>query len=244
MAVIGATGEVGGGIVTALLARGHRVIAVARNPARLAALVGRHAAALLHPLQGSFETDEAAEQARDAILAMAPVLYAAILSVNGERVQLDTLSQTTQAYAALLAADLLTHFTAARALLPALAKGGVLLGIGGGSADFILDRGTHMSVAQAGLRMLYRGLAHEHPAANIRELLVASVVNSPATSAAVHPSWPTDLEIGAHVAAIIEDPEAFPGPILRMSRRGPDGLPALSADPPTRVQGLRQLTVA
>jgi NAD(P)-dependent dehydrogenase (short-subunit alcohol dehydrogenase family) len=218
IAVIGATGEVGGGIVQALLARGHHVTAIARSHAKLTNL----AQSLGNPtnltlVTGSLESDSTAA----ALVQSLPPLDAVAVSVNGPRV-------TAPIY------------TAARAFIPILPETGVFLGIGGGSADFILEDGAHLSAAQAGLRMLYRGLALETPNVHVKELTVASVVNSPATRAVAHELWVTDLEIGEHVARIIENPGDFPNPIWRLTRRDGSGLPGFAADSPTRVQGFKQ----
>ena len=169
-----------------------------------------------------------------------PPLDAVAVSVNGPRVTAPILSHTSEELAGLVTQDIVTHYTAARAFIPILPETGVFLGIGGGSADFILEDGAHLSAAQAGLRMLYRGLALETPNVHVKELTVASVVNSPATRAVAHELWVTDLEIGEHVARIIENPGDFPNPIWRLTRRDGSGLPGFAADSPTRVQGFKQ----
>jgi len=235
--VIGASGEVGRGIVEVLLARGHRVAAVARAAERLGFLGARPN---LHIIQGSLESDATAAKLRDTICTTLPSIDGVVVCVNGPRATADILTHTSEAFAALVFQDLVTHFTAARVLIPAQAPGGVYIGIGGGSADFILDGGVHLSAAQAGLRMLYRGLAHEVEGKVVKELTVASVVNSVSTRAFADPVWVTEMEVGEQVAAMLEDPAAFPAPVWRMARRDASGRPVITADPPTRVQGLRQ----
>lgn len=244
--VIGAAGEVGRDIVSALLADGHEVLACGRDPTRLQGLAADLGApARLRLCPGSLESEAKAEHLRAAVLALAPTLRAVVVCVNAPREQTALLDQSSQAFAQRIQADLLTHFTAARVFLPCLAPGGVFLGIGGGSADFVLDHGVHMSVAQAGLRMFYRGLAHECAvdgrAVQVRELVVASVVNSRSTQAFADPSWVSALDIGQQVAAMVRDPQAFPDPIWRIARRDASGRPVLTSEGPTRVQGLRQV---
>lgn len=238
--VIGATGDVGTGIVQALLQRGHEVIAAARNPERLDALVNRLGnPAALKSTTGSLESDGHAEELLRRVHAIRPAFDATIVSVNSPRQPGPLLDHSSDSLATLLRGDLVAHYAAARTFIPAIAHGGTLLGIGGGSCDFILRGGVPQSAAQAALRMLYRGLAAELVSGpvHIRELIIASIVNGASTRDRADPAWVTDAEIGAQAAAIVEDPQAFPEPILRIARRTADGRPAFFAEPPTRIQG-------
>ena len=240
--VLGATGDVGRGIAAAQLQRGHRVLAVARHSERLQALTQELGSPPgLHTLTGTIADDSHASQVLSAVRAIATQIDVVVVSVNGARQLAPLLSNDSAEFAARIALDLVTHFTAARAFLPALAPNGVYLGIGGGSADFMLENGAYMSIAQAGLRMLYRGLAHEQRERNIhvRELIIASVVNGASTRVHADPLWVTDQEIGEHVANILASPANFAGPILRMASRDATGRPVLTTEPATRVQGLR-----
>jgi NAD(P)-dependent dehydrogenase (short-subunit alcohol dehydrogenase family) len=238
--VIGATGDVGSGIVKVLLHRGHRVAAAARNPGRLDALLGelRHSANL-HAVPGSVDTDEGAAALLRDVRMIFPAIDAVIVSVNTPRRAAPLLTHSSDSLTALIRGDLIAHYAAARAFIPALTPAGVLIGIGGGSCDFILRGGVPQSVGQAGLRMLYRGLAHELADAPVyvRQLIIASIVNGTSTRDRADPQWVTDAEIGEQAAAIVENPGAFPGPILRLARRDSSGRPVFSAEAPTRVQG-------
>jgi NAD(P)-dependent dehydrogenase (short-subunit alcohol dehydrogenase family) len=239
--VIGATGDVGRGIVRVLIERGHRVAAVARNAARLQSLgdeFDRPERLLLIP--GSVASDDAARSLLQSVQSVMPRIDHVVVTVNARRESGTLLQLDSDALTERLRADLVSHYTAARTFTPALAQDGVYLGIGGGSADFILEDGIYMSVAQAGLRMLYRGLALEleRAALHIRELIIASVVNGASTRAHADPLWVTDQEIGAQVADMLEHPASFPGPIWRMSRRDETGRPVVSAEAPTRAQRL------
>lgn len=240
--VIGATGDVGRGIVAQLLGRGNAVVAVARQPTRLDLLaeeLGRPAQ--LQLLAGSVGADAEAAALRETVVARAASIDGVVVSVNAPREPAPLADYNPESLARLLNQDLIAHFIAARQLLPALAPGGCFLGIGGGSCDFVLHDGIPQSMAQASLRMLYRGLAHEHrdrPVA-VRELIVASVVNGASTRSFAQPTWVTEQEIGAQVAQIIADPRAHPGPILRIARRDASGKPVYSDEGPSRVQGFR-----
>lgn len=229
--VIGATGDVGRGIAGALLARGHKVAAVARNLARLEELRQELGApAGLHIVRGSLADDEAAAKLLDAVRAVLPSLEGVAVAVNAPRERADLLDVGSDRFAGFLASDLVAHFTAARTFVPALAQGGVYVGIGGGSADFILEGGAHMSIAQAGLRMMHRALAHEAAPrrVHVKQLTVASVVNGATTRAQADPAWVTAEEIGAQVAALIERPQDFPQPVWRIARRDASGRPVVS----------------
>ncbi len=243
--VIGATGDVGRGIVAALLSAGQQVAGVARNAQRLAALAAKLGASpRFHGIAGSLASDASAATTLRTVQSKLARLDAVVVTVNTPRQPAPLTSYASEQFAALIGGDLVTHFTAARCFVPALAAGGIYVGIGGGSCDFVLHDGVPQSVAQAGLRMLYRGLAHEYrdQEVHIRELIIASVVNGVSTRAFADPSWVTEQEIGAQVTAIIERPTAFPGPILRIARRDASGQPVFSAEAPSRVQGFQQGT--
>ena len=228
--VVGASGQVGGGISRTLAARGHHVVASARNAAALATLAGPR----IETVPGSVATDDEAAALAERVGSVSGV----IVSVNSARRSAPLLSYSTEALAERISGDLLAHFTAARTFLPRLPRDGVLLGIGGGSADFILEGGVYMSMAQAALRMMYRGLAHENETPHIRQLTVASVVNSPATREGADPAWVTDAEISEQAAAMVERPDAFPGTVWRIARRDESGRPVISVDGATDARGL------
>lgn len=240
--VVGATGEVGRAIVTTLLERGHRVVAVARNEARLARLAETlQQDARLTRVCGSVESDPDAARLVAQIRVFLPQIDAAVLTVNAPRQPASLLTYTDQSLSTLINGDLLTHFCAARAFAAVLQPGGTLLGIGGGSCDFVLHDGIPQSMAQAALRMLYRGLAHEYRdrPVHVHELIIASIVNSDCTRAFADPHWVTDTEIALRAAHIIEQPADYTDPILRLARRDASGQPVFSSEGPSRVQGFR-----
>ena len=62
-------------------------------------------------------------------------------------------------------------------------------------------------------------------AAQLRELIINSMVNGPDKRAVARPEWLTDDDVGAHVCAILTEPSAFPGPILQLRSRDQVGRP-------------------
>lgn len=235
--VIGATGDVGSGIVKVLLHSGHKVIASSRRQSALEEL----AASLSTPgalrLQaGSVESDECAEKLAGTVGDVGAV----IVSVNFPRKSVPLIDLESDELSERVNADLITHFAAARTFLPRLPKNGVYIGIGGGSADFILTGGIYMSMAQAALRMMYRGLAAELGASapHLKELIVASVVNSRSTREGADPAWVTDEEIGALVEKICDNPENYPGAVWRIARRDETGVPIISREDDLLKQAL------
>lgn len=227
--VVGATGEVGEGIVHALLGHGHDVIAVGRTEAKLPALaeiIGNPPA--LRHFAGSLESDAAAA----AIAEKAGAFAGVVISVNSFRQPSRLLDHSSDELTQLMRGDLIAHYTAIRTLLPLLPKDGVFIGIGGGSADFILDGGVYMSMAQAALRNMYRGIVHEQQdnEPTLKELIIASVVNSRRMQGKADPLWVTAREVGEQVTAMIENPASFDGPVWRISRRDNSGNPVVSRE--------------
>ena len=111
-------------------------------------------------------------------------------------------------------------------MLPRLPANGMLIGIGGGTADFILPKMAQLSMLQAAQRMMYRGFAKERrDGAQVRELMLISMINGERKREIAEPDWVMDTEVGEHVCAIIADPTAFAGPILRLESREQVGKP-------------------
>jgi hypothetical protein len=55
--------------------------------------------------------------------------------------------------------------------------------------------------------------------AEIRELMIVSMVNGESSRQHAKPEWLSDIEIGRHVCAILDAPANFPGPILQLKSR-------------------------
>ena len=224
--VVGAAGDVGQGIVAEALASGRQVVAAGRNADRLASLAARHAGAALACVAGDIASEAGAEALwRDAEAAFGGI-DAVVVSVNVPGRPAKLVQSSAYEIAALFEANVLTHFQAARAFLPRLPATGMLIGIGGGTADIIFPGLAAISMAQAALRMLYRGLAKEgRDGAQVRELMIVSMVAGASNRDSAPDDWVTDRDVGRHVCAILDAPDRFPKPVLQLRSRAHAGLP-------------------
>lgn len=121
--VLGGAGNVGAGIVAALLEAQLPVLVVGRDAAKLAALRARHGdSPLLETVQGSV-ADDAAAQALAAELAQRPRPLAAVVASLGSPLKAGRLlDRPVSALRRRLDRDLLPHLAAARHLMPLLAE--------------------------------------------------------------------------------------------------------------------------
>jgi len=200
--VIGATGDVGLGIVSAALASGRSVVAAGRSADKLDELAASEASERLAVIVGDIATD------------------AVVVAVNAPARLQPLMEMDVDELSAIAAANLFTHFIAAKTFLPRLSDDGLCIGIGGGTADFIVPKMTFISMMQAALRMMYRGIARERKGgAELRELMIVSMVNGRSKRERAQPEWLTEIEVGRHVCAILDRPDEFPGPILKLTAR-------------------------
>lgn len=224
--VVGAGGDVGRGIVAAALGLGRRVVAAGRDAGRLESLRSLADAQHLALVQGNLASEAGGLALWDAACAAFGGIGDAVVSVNASNAVKPLLDRGADEMAALLAGNVLTHFVAARTFLPRLPETGLLIGIGGGTADFIFPGMAPVSMAQAALRMLYRGLAKERKAgAQARELMIVSMVAGESNRDKAPADWVTDAEVGRHVCAILDAPDRFPKPVLHLRSREQVGQP-------------------
>ena len=227
--VIGATGDVGQGIVSVLLKADYRVIAASRSEERLRGLAQKLGfPAALRTLRGSVENEGTAAALLAAIREGGDTLDVVVTTVSAPSKSGVLLSdRSADNLTQVLRDNLITHFVAAKTFIPAIASGGVYLSIGGGLADYVRPGFGHHSMAQAALRMMLRTLAAElsdRPVV-VRELLIASMVNGESRRSIAQPEWVTDLDVGEHVRAILEHPQDFPDLIQTLRTRQQAGLP-------------------
>ena len=224
--VVGATGDVGQGVVSAALETGRKVVAAGRRAERLARLSASHPGETFAAVVGDVATEAGAQTLWDQAAAVYGGVDAVVVAVNAPNRLSPLADWTAEDLSAVIASNLLTHFIAAKTFLPRLPAQGVLLGVGGGTADFVIPKLAYLSMTLAAQRMMYRGFARERKGgAEIRELMVISMVNGESKRDRAEPDWLTDVEVGRHVCAILDAPGAFPGPILQLKSRDQVGRP-------------------
>jgi NAD(P)-dependent dehydrogenase (short-subunit alcohol dehydrogenase family) len=222
--VIGAAGDVGQGIVSAASARGWRVAAAGRSLAKLEPLATRHLGiSVIAGDLGSPETAAALMQEANAALGG---LDAVVVSVNAPASFRPLFDNDEDSLVELFRSNIVSHFHAAKSALDVLPMDGVLLGMGGGMADWVPPNGTHQSIIQAGLRNFYRGLAKEFRDRIVRQMQIVSMVNGFSKRDVAEESWLTDYECGTHACAILDNPGAFKGPVVVLKARDEVGRPA------------------
>src|SRR5262245_56785678 len=108
--VIGATGDVGRGIVQVLIERGHQVVAVACAAVRLQARgleLGRPSQ--LEVVTGSVATDRDAQQLLESVRASCARIDHVVVAINSRRESGTLLRLDSDTLTALLRADLVSH---------------------------------------------------------------------------------------------------------------------------------------
>ena len=215
--VIGAAGDVGQGIVSVAAARGWQVAAAGRSQVKLEALASQHPG--VFPMTGDVGSLETAAHLMQQANAALGGLDGVVISVSAPATFRPLFENDEDSLVALFRSNVVSHFNAAKAALDILATEGVLLGMGGGMADWVPPNGTHQSIVQAGLRNFYRGLAKEYRERNIRQMQIVSMVNGVSNRGIAQESWLTDLECGTHACAILERPGEFKGPVVVLKSR-------------------------
>jgi NAD(P)-dependent dehydrogenase (short-subunit alcohol dehydrogenase family) len=222
--VIGGAGDVGRGIVAAASERGWTVVAAGRSQASLDLVASQNPG--VTPLEGDVGSPATAAALMHAATAALGGLDAIVVAVNAPATFRPLFDNDEDSLVALFRSNIVSHFNAAKAALAALPADGVLLGLGGGMADWVPPNGTHQSIVQAGLRNFYRGLAKEYRDRTVRQMQIVSMVNGESKRAIAQESWLTDRECGEHACAIIERPDTFKGPVVVLKSREGVGLPS------------------
>jgi NAD(P)-dependent dehydrogenase (short-subunit alcohol dehydrogenase family) len=221
--VLGASGNVGNAIVRELLSAGHRVVAVSRSTDKLQKIRDTYGATgRVQTLEGDVSSDDEAQKLREELIARfgKPRAVVASLSSPAADVPMRILDTSTAILKKAFDTNCFSHVTAAKALIPALTRGGVYVGINGGLSDLVVPGMGKLSMTQSALRALYRVLAQEASDqksgdlhANVRMLGIYGLVDTGHAPAAADRSIPGP-QIGRRIAAIIARPQDFPGPIL------------------------------
>lgn len=221
--VIGACGDIGQGIARGASASGLRVVAADRDAGRLQRYDDGSGIATI---VGDLSSEDAVAALWGAAVVPFGGIDAVAIAVNAPNAIRPLTDWTAADLGGVYATNVLTHFNAIKMLLPRLPEDGILIGIGGGTADFVLPKMAELSMMQAAQRMMYRGFAKERKTgAQIRELMLISMINGERKRDIAEPHWVMDVEVGQHVCAIIADPETFAGPILRLESREQVGKP-------------------
>jgi NAD(P)-dependent dehydrogenase (short-subunit alcohol dehydrogenase family) len=225
--VIGASGDVGQGVVEKALGKGWSVAAAGRTKEKLHALDSRLGSPKnLHLVPGDIGDQAGAAALLANVTSALGAIDAVVVSVNAPSTLKPLLDWTIPEFTTLLQENLVSHFIAAKTFIPHLADGGSYIAIGGGTADFVIAGMGHMSIIQAAERMMIRALAKEHrgKTTHLRELMIISMVNGASKRQEAAPDWLTDTEIGEHITSIIARPAEYPGPILTLKSKDQVGV--------------------
>jgi NAD(P)-dependent dehydrogenase (short-subunit alcohol dehydrogenase family) len=226
--VIGASGDVGQGVVEKALGKGWTVAAAGRTEEKLLALDKRLGSPKnLRLVPGDIGDESGVTALLEKAKASLGTIDAVVVAVNAPNTAKPLLDWTIPEFIKLLRDNLVSHFIAAKTFIPHLADGGIFIAIGGGTADFVIAGMGHLSIVQAAERMMIRALAKEHrgKTTHLRELMIISMVNGASTRQQAAADWLTDTEIGEHITSIIARPAEFPGPILSLKSRDQVGVP-------------------
>jgi NAD(P)-dependent dehydrogenase (short-subunit alcohol dehydrogenase family) len=228
--VVGAAGNVGRGIVAAALASGRNVVAAELKQEWLGSLQEQHKGEAFAGVVGDLSTEAGAAALWEAARARFGGIDHVIVSVNVPVRVRPLMEFHADELTHVLAGNVVTHFVAAKVFLPLMPAHGLLIGIGGGTADFIFPQQAHISMGQAAMRMMYRGVAKEvKSGAQAHELMIVSMVAHEANRDIAQPDWITNVEVGKHVCAILDAPAKFPKPVLHLRSRAQVGSPEAEA---------------
>jgi NAD(P)-dependent dehydrogenase (short-subunit alcohol dehydrogenase family) len=208
----GGAGEVGEGVVRALLQAGARVGVASRSEARLVELrarIGDGLAARLTTFVGEPGTEAGAARLPVELVARLGGIDAAVASLGGwwqgGRLVDVALAQWNQ----ILADNLTAHFATARVLLPLVtARSGTYVLLNGAAAEQPVPSAGPISVAAAAQTMLARVLAAEAcPGTRVVSVVIATPVVTRSRPRG-RAGWLSADEIGAYVAALIAGGDA------------------------------------
>lgn len=218
--VLGGTGNVGQGVVAALLEAGSPVLVVGRDPGRLAALRERFAEEpALETMLGSVADDSSARVMVERI-ADRPRGLAAVVASLGSGPRLGRLlDQPTSWLKRRMHDDLMPHVNAAHHLVPLLADrdgGGRYVVIGSPAGSRPWAGHGDISVASAAVRMFVQVLHEEALPLGVRAqmLEVTHPVCTPRNAANACLEWPSALAVGRRVVSVLDGCRDT-GPFLR-----------------------------
>lgn len=213
--VTGATGGIGAALVNALLARGARVLAVARDAGRLTALARRHPAGAVTP----FAADITRAGDRHALLQRARSFEPApsVLVLAHAQAAFGLLQeQGDELLEAVVRSNLVAPMQLVREALPMLGRhdAAAVVAVGSTFGSLAFPGFAAYSASKFGLRGLFEALAREHAGGPVRfQYLSPRATRTPFNSAAVDA---LNRELGTRV----DRPERVAQVLVRAIERG------------------------
>lgn len=207
--VLGATGDVGRGVVQATLEAGRAVLAVDADADALAAMQLHHDGAPLAVLAAAIGSDADAARLAARVRELPGVeINGVVASIAGRHDCARLLDQPEDVLRRTLDEDLMPQLFAARHLLPMLprdAGSGYVL-VGGPGGDYPWAGYGHCSIAAAALRMMARVLHDEAAGQGVRVQLLAldAPVRTDANAAHAGSAWPQAISIGRRALAMLD----------------------------------------
>lgn len=235
--VLGAGGDIGRGVVQALLEAGRPVLAVDADGASLEALRRQHPRAPLATVVAAIASDADAGRLASSVRAQANAGIAGVVaSIAGRHDCARLLDQPADALRRTLDEDLMPQLFAARHLLPLLradASAGYVL-IGGPGGDYPWAGYGHCSIAAAALRMMVRVLHDEAAGDGVRVQLLAldAPVRTAANATRAGSAWPKAIAIGRRALALLDAGRAPTSPVVGFRS---DDTPIASTTPRDRA---------
>lgn len=207
--VLGATSQIGMGVVQAAVEAGRPIIAIACDSAGLHALASMFARECVHALAAPVTDDDSATALAQHLRAMDRPIDGVIATLCNGTARGRLLDQPCARLRETLDQVLIPHLAAARHLLPLLAtdgRSGSYVLIDGPGGEHPWAGYGHRSVGAAAVRMLARVLHDEARALPVRVqmLSVDMPVRTDANAAHACAQWPSALSIGRRALALVE----------------------------------------
>jgi NAD(P)-dependent dehydrogenase (short-subunit alcohol dehydrogenase family) len=212
--VAGATGGIGSAVVGAALAAGYRVIAIARNADELRALAREHQPdSAITALCGSFESEKQAAVLADEVRALRARIDGVIVAISEPVASGRLLERAADSITHTLRNNVVSHFIAAKHLLPLLAsrtRTTPYLVLGCATADFAWAGYGHVSIGAAARKMLVQALREECKDLPVRIQLVQieGRVCTPRNMRSACRGWPTADTVAREIVGLLQRDDA------------------------------------